>query len=280
VAETATIPVEEAGAHAPASTPAEQQQPQAGGDQRPEWLPEKFKSPEQMAAAYAELEKRLHGGDQKPAEQETPTDDKPEETDKTTEGGDDDDAPDGDQEVSYGKAVDSALEGVGLTPQGVWEEFQQNQSLTDETYKKLEDAGYPRSVVDAYIGSAQAERQRTETEFNEIRELAGGEQGYSDMVSWARENLSEEQIKSFNTMVTSGDTWQAKAAVQALHAQYSQSEGKEPKLTMGGQPPKADTFRSAKEASVAMREARASGDPAKIRDVEQKMLRSNVFAGG
>lgn len=279
MAETATIPVEEAGAHAPASqTQPEQEQPQ-GSDQRPEWLPEKFKSPEQMAQAYAELERKLHGNstEETPSE-ETPAEqpkDNPEDTPEDENKSEDEQT----SEVTYGKAVDSALEQVGLKPADVWQEFQDNQGLTDETYAKLEEAGYPRSVVDAYVSSAQSQRERSESEAAEIMDVAGGQTGYQDMVSWAKDNLSEDQIASFNSMVTSGDGWQAKAAVQALHAQYSKSEGTEPNLAMGGNPPAKDTFRSAKEASTAMREARASGDPAKVRDVEQKMLRSNVFAG-
>lgn len=274
MAETATIPVEEAGAYAPASeTPNPEQANPQGGDQRPDWLPEKFKTAEQMAQAYSELERKLSGGAEEKAPEETPeaetkTDDETEEKpeDKT-------------EEVTYGKAVDSALEGVGLKPADIWQEFQDNQGLTDETYTKLENAGYPRSVVDGYIGNAQAERQRSDAEYADIRQIAGGDEGYTDMVAWAKDNLTPEQAQSYNAMVTSGDTWQAKAAVQALHAQYSQAEGKEPKLTMGGSQPKADAFASAVEASRAMGEARKSGDPARIREVEQKMLRSNVFAG-
>ena len=41
--------------------------PQASSESRPEWLPEKFKSPEDMAKAYAELEGKLGGN--KPTEQ-------------------------------------------------------------------------------------------------------------------------------------------------------------------------------------------------------------------
>jgi hypothetical protein len=41
---------------------AENPQPEATTPDRPEWLPEKFKAPEEMAQAYSELEKRLGQG--------------------------------------------------------------------------------------------------------------------------------------------------------------------------------------------------------------------------
>lgn len=273
MAETATIPVQEAGAHAPVSETTEQQ-PTPGGDQRPEWLPEKFKTPEQMAQAYAELERRLggQGNEEKAPETEEQT---PSETDETKT---EDKPEEKTEEVSYGKAVDSALEGVGLKPADLWQEYQDNQGLTDQTYTKLEEAGYPRSVVDAFIQSSQQTTQQTQADAAEVMSVAGGEDGYKSMVDWAKGNLSQEEIQSFNAMVTSGNTWQAKAAVQALHAQYTAAEGKEANLTMGGNAPKADVFQSAVEASRAMAEARASKDPAKIKAVEQKMLRSNVFS--
>ena len=43
--------------------------------ERPEWLPEKFKSPEDMAKAYGELEKEFTKSRQEPEEAEVPTND-------------------------------------------------------------------------------------------------------------------------------------------------------------------------------------------------------------
>jgi hypothetical protein len=62
-------PVDEA-----VETPEEQQaEPQAEETQeRPEWLPEKFKSAEDMAQAYAELEKRMGQGAKEVEETEQP----------------------------------------------------------------------------------------------------------------------------------------------------------------------------------------------------------------
>ena len=43
-------------------------------DERPEWLPEKFKTPEDMAKSYAALEKKMSGGkDTEATAEETPS---------------------------------------------------------------------------------------------------------------------------------------------------------------------------------------------------------------
>ena len=55
--ESIQIPVEETGSLSP------EQQVEAQATDRPDYLPEKFNSPEEMAKAYAELESKLGSGD-------------------------------------------------------------------------------------------------------------------------------------------------------------------------------------------------------------------------
>ena len=68
-------------------TPEEQQaEPQAEETtERPEWLPEKFKSAEDMAQAYAELEKRMGQGTKEVEETEQPEEQQEEQTDDNKE---------------------------------------------------------------------------------------------------------------------------------------------------------------------------------------------------
>lgn len=291
MSERATIPNPTPSAMPPEANPA----PAAGTEnngapapstppERPEWLPEKFKDAEQMAAAYAELEKKLSGGDT--------TDPDP---NAAGEGGDKDgagggkDAADekagGDEEVSYGKAVDIALEAAGLTPKGIWQEYQDNEGkLTDETYAKLEEAGYPRAMVDAYqrglAGESADSQVASDAEIKAIKDSVGGEEAFNQMVEWAKTGLSAEDLATYNKIVSEGDPATAKMAVEALHGWYTAAEGKDPSLIQSGGRPGMDVFKSAQAAVDAMAEARRSKDPAKIKEVEQKMLRSNVFLGG
>src|SRR6056300_401857 len=99
---------------------------------RPDWLPEKFKSAEDMANAYSELEKKLGSNEQEqeeeqPAQEEEQSDEQQE--DDTTEGND------------LTKLLNEANE-----------VFQKNNNeLPEESYEKLVEAGIPKSLIDQYI---------------------------------------------------------------------------------------------------------------------------------
>ena len=88
---------------------------------RPEWLPEKFKSPEDMAKAYGELEKKNSAPAGEQSTGETPTQEEAQET----------------------------AEKLGIDFQGLSQEFAEHGQLSDEAYTDLEAKGLPKDVVDA-----------------------------------------------------------------------------------------------------------------------------------
>jgi hypothetical protein len=69
-----------------------------------------------------------------------------------------------------------------------------------------------------------------------------------------------------------------KMAVSGLHARYSTTEGREPKL-IGGRAPKGNTdkFESTAQLVAAMSDPRYSNDPAYQRKVQDKLGRSSIF---
>jgi hypothetical protein len=113
-------------------TPEVQQPEEEQQQERPEWLPEKFKSAEDMANAYSELEKKL--GQPQPQEEEQPQ--------QTEETNDDEQT----QATNYNEAVVEASQ----------EFFNNDGQLSEETYKKLEGIGLPRDLVDSYAAGQQA----------------------------------------------------------------------------------------------------------------------------
>ena len=120
--------------------PEEKTQPEAELPQdqsdRPEWLPEKFKSAEDMAKAYSELEKKMGAG----AKEDT---DEAEQSE--TEAEDDEEQSEENTSEAY-KAVAEASK----------EFFENDGQLSEETYNALEKAGLPRDLVDSYAASQQA----------------------------------------------------------------------------------------------------------------------------
>lgn len=231
-------------------------------DARPEWLPEKFKSPEDLAKAYSELEKKLGG---KPKEEV-----KPEAKSETEEDNSDAEASESE------KAARDAAENAGLNFDDLSFKYMENGSLDDGDYAALEKSGIPKHIVDQFIAGQEAILNTTRSQ---VFESVGGEDTYVAMTEWAAENLSETEIDAFNRAVNSNDLSMVQMAVKGLKAQYAASEGFEPKRTVtGGNAKKgADVYRSIAELEKDMGDTRYRNDPAFRRDVEQKLARSDIM---
>lgn len=216
-------------------------------EERPSWLPEKFKSPEDFAKAYAELEKKQS---QAPAQK---ADEKPEQ-----------------QTQDEAK---KAVEAGGLDF-GALEAEYLGGGLSDQSYAKLEAIGIPRDVVDAYIAGQEAVAAQIR---DEVVSEVGGEEAYGEMIAWAAQNLSPAEIAAYDNAVDSGDLNVVKLAVEGLKARFERSMGSEPRLLSGGVTNTSDGFRSVEEMKTAMRDPRYRTDPAYRSDVERRVASSNLF---
>jgi hypothetical protein len=232
-------------------------------DTRPEWLPEKFKSAEDLAKAYTELEKKL--GAPKPKDEAKP--EAKSEPNKDTSDS---------EETEPEKAAREAAENAGLNFDDLSAKYWDKGTLDDSDYAALEKSGIPKNIVDQFIAGQEAILNTTRAEvFNSV----GGEQTYFAMTEWAAENMSEAEIETFNRAVNSGDKNMAMLAVKGLQAQFSAAEGFEPKRSVSGATAKAsaNVYRSIAELEKDMGDARYRNDPAFRRDVEQKLARSDIM---
>ncbi len=241
-------PVDEA-----VETPEEQQaEPQAEETQeRPEWLPEKFESAEDMAKSYAELEKRMGTGAEE-VEEEQQQEETNDNNDNKEEAG------------NYNEAVVEASQ----------EFFANDGQLSEETYKKLEEVGLPRDLVDSYAAGQQALLQGEEAE---IKGVAGD--SYDAMAEWANEHLPQEEIDAFDEAVTGGTVSQAKLAVQGLYARYQNATGAtQPKLVQGAVSGTSTMpFKSMQELARAQSDPRyRSGDKAYHQEIDRRLAVSNI----
>ena len=211
--------------------------------ERPEWLPEKFSSPEDLAKSYSELEKKLSSSTDEAAE--------PSETDG--------EPPSTSEPVSFDKFS---------------EEFSSSGELGEESYTELESMGYPKEMVDIYIKGMQSAQT---ADADAVMEVAGGKEGYADLTDWAKESLDTKELELYNQMVgTSTDN--AKMAVEWLQSKREAMDGSEPQLLSGkSSGASKDEFRSTAEVVAAMKDQRYGKDSAYTKDVEEKLGRSSVF---
>src|SRR5210317_1201304 len=209
--------------------------------ERPEWLPEKFASPEDMAKAYGELEGKLSG-----SEESTQSEPAVEPSD------------------SFNAITEAS------------NEFADSGQLSDETFKSLEDAGLPRDLVEAYIQGQQA---LAEAQAGQLYDSVGGQESYNAMAQWASENLDQASQDAFNQIVEGGSIEQAKVAVQGIYSQYrAATGGVEPKLAQGSTTGNTVTpFYSAKSLTEAMSDPRYKHDPGYQAEVHKRLSVSNIL---
>ena len=245
-----------------ASNQQHEQEGDSNDGNRPEWLPEKFKSPEEMAKAYSELEGKL-GGDSSDQQQQTSNEDANNDNDKPTSK---------DETLQ----IKEKLEEQGLDFSKYEGEMLETGSLSEDSYKELLEAGYPRSLVDATVQGMQAQSERV---INQVYETVGGEETYQNMVTWASEHLSDSEREAFNEVMNSPNIEQVKLAVQGLKSRYESEVGKDPNLVKGqGQRGPSSTvgYKSTEEMLRDMQDPRyRSGDKEFHRLVDQKIENSS-----
>jgi hypothetical protein len=232
----------------PESEEAIEATPEEQTEDRPEWLPEKFKSPEDMASAYSELEKKMGAGVEQEEESEVQ-----EETDDTQE---------------------EDLDSNNIVVEASKEFFQNDGKLSEETYEKLAKAGISREIVDSY---AAGQKALMDSQEGDIKSVTNGE--WDAMADWATNNLSPQEIETFDQMVTQGSVDQAKLAVKGVYAQYRAENGSGPRLVQGAVSGSSTMpFKSNQELARAMSNPKyKSGDKAYHEEIDRRIAVSQNY---
>lgn len=234
--ETITITTPPGGPDKPPEQP-QTQQPQGGGD-RPKWLPEKFKSPEDMAAAYAQLETKL--GAPKVPEPVKPG------------------IPESVQETELFSPDEQTA---------MYEEYAKDRKFSEDTVTKLKAKGISTKLAESIAQGWQAQvalRDRA------VYDAAGGEAALQEAQKWAAVHWTEQQAAAYTRIMQSGDT---DAMVFAAKALASEARGgKAPTLLTGsGQTQGVSPFRSFQQMMEAQGDPRYGKDPAFMADFDARL---------
>ena len=117
----------------------------------------------------------------------------------------------------------------------------------------------------------------TEQNVQELKNIAGGEAKYNDMIKWAQGSLSEQEISMFDQVMEDDNPLAAFFAVKALSYRFNDEQGYQGKM-LTGNAPKSDgsKFRSQAEVVQAMSDPRYERDAAYRLDIMEKLERSNI----
>ena len=214
----------------------------------------KYKDAAELETAYKELEKKLGEKSEPDSEEpESKTEDK-EEAPKDTEP----------------NVLDQ-----------LWEEGSNNK-LTPETFDKIKKMDPVDVAKMAMQQRSQAQntpqsREFTDKDVSQIHGLVGGSDNYNNMMSWAQQNVSEQEVNMYDAVMELGNPLAAYFAVQSLALKYQDQSGKDGQMITGKAPKStSDVFNSQAEMIKAMDDDRYNDDPAYREAVMEKLQRSDI----
>lgn len=155
------------------------------------------------------------------------------------------------------------------------EEEYLNGGLTEASYKQLEEAGYPKAVVDAIVAGWQA---KADAFYNDVVASVGGKDQYEQVTKFVQ-SQGADAVQAFNNIVSTADLNTVKAYLAGVQAQREAKFGTaNPSLVgraNGGNVNNA--FSSTEDMVKAMSDKRYGRDAKYTAEVERKIAVSNIF---
>ena len=219
----------------------------------------KYKSAQELEKAYKELQAKL--GEKSEEKTETASaEEQPEDTPKMSEG-------------------------ATLITDASKEYYDNGNKLSPETMAKFSSMS-SQDLLKAYMEVSQnpefqAQQGQpadiSQSDINQIKNSAGGDQAYANIINWAKSNLPQEKITAFDEVVNTGSVQAIQLAVSGLKSEYDNANGVEGRMVTGKAPQNSgDVFRRQQELVAAMNDPRYDRDPAYRQDVIQKLDRSDL----
>ncbi|NPU64605.1 hypothetical protein HL667_06310 [Bradyrhizobium sp. 83012] len=238
---------------------------------RPEWLPANFNTVEDYVKSNGEARAELTRAQQELARLRAGQ--------PAKQGSEPEGSVSNASQTEAERAASAAVADAGLDVAAWQAEFNETLDVSEkgraEIAKGLEKQFGPnaRQLVDDFI---EGQKIRVENQRNQVFNLAGGQQNYTNLIQWAATNLSAAEVASYNNVMGSGDFNAMSLAVDGLKARYVKANGSDPKLLSGnGLASSAGGFESTAQMTAAMKDPRYRTDPVYRKSVEQKAMRSN-----
>ena len=186
----------------------------------------------------------------------------------------------------YGDKIGNVFSENEIDPFKMNEYFMENNgTLSEDMYETLGKAGLTRTMVDSYLQGVRSENGYetaaepavlSDAEVAEVHSIAGGKDGYEQLMSWASDNLSDEDAKNFDDVIATANKPAVTFAVKALMGQYEDAVGRDSNLIQGKASRPTETYRSMAEVVRDMGNPLYDTDEAYRDDVRRKLEISNL----
>jgi len=209
----------------------------------------KFETQEDLVNAYKELESKIGSPKEEPKEELKQ-----------------------ESNLEIQEQAEEVVNAANLDMEQLQNEFAENGKLNDNSLAKLKSVGISEDIVKGYIEGQQAVAKQIESD---IKSVAGGNDGYTDMITWAKENLSADEVSAYNRVVNGRDIEATKLAVAGLKSRMGSDA--EPNLIRGKAPTSQSQFDSMAQITDAMKDPRYAKDSAFRNEVKAKIDRSDIY---
>lgn len=168
-------------------------------------------------------------------------------------------------------AIKKDLKAKGVDLNQAVREYNATGALSNKTIAELVSAGYPEEVIETFLEGRQALEERFT---DAVYKAAGGEQEYQQIIAWAKNNLPQKTLESYNRAIDNNNLEALTLMLEGIKAKRSAKMGtRNPSiLGSGANKPRTQGFSSKEEVIKAFSDPRYGRDPAYMREMEMKML--------
>jgi len=169
------------------------------------------------------------------------------------------------------------LKGKGFDFESAVKELETDGQLSEATFAKLEEAGYPKAVINGYIKAAEI----VERDFEKaVHSLVGTPEEYTKVLSWANANAPKAEQAAYDAALDRGDLQTAKLYMNAFMSRMGEQFGTG-KPRVSGVPTASTSavegFNTKAEMTKATSDKRYGRDKQYTKEVEGKMLKTTWF---
>ena len=227
----------------------------------------KFKSPQELAKAYAELQRKMgqQSGEQPQETQEAEPEPVQEQKGAYTA-----------EQASerYGSAAVESLAEKGVDLGEVMAKADQGQDISEHYETLAETFNTSKEVVDMFVQKMAAAPEASADGLSDAQSSAilnelGGQEAFDQLQAWGRENMTDAEKVSYNQAVNTGNAEAVSWALKSLQARQGlKQQDIEPQLYGGGTPATdLSTFQSQQQVLDAMNKRNDQGQ--RLYDVDE-----------
>lgn len=161
----------------------------------------------------------------------------------------------------------------GIDFDALSDEYDKNGSLSEDSFKKLEEAGYPKSVVSAYIAGLEATAEKF---VNDVVTHVGGADKYRQIAQFI---ATSGQADAYNSLLEKGNLSEIKLALDGFRARMQARTGSTGRSILGGSGSGKSNngYGSKQEMVKAMSDKRYGRDKGYTMEVQRKVMNSSFI---